>query len=66
MKIQIIITFFNIFDININHYELWQCSFGCNVQLQTHFILTPHYCSMCYLSQFSVSTVLACFVLFYF
>lgn len=57
MKIQIIITFFNIFDININHYELWWCSFGCNMQLQTHFTLTPHYCSPHYLSQFFFNTV---------
>lgn len=55
MKIQIIITFFNFFDININHYELWQSSLGCKMQPASPFILTPYYCSPYYLSMFSFS-----------
>lgn len=51
MKIQII-TFFNIFDISINHYELWLCFSGRNVQL-LKYILFEHCIIACHVTSAS-------------
>lgn len=61
MKIQIIITFFNIFDISINHYEL--CCAPLDVMCNFKHILFEHCIIACHVT--SASFLLALLAQFF-